>query len=100
MTQASVDHEPMSRALRAEPSSVVAHRTAVASPPTIAITERQVSPIAKGSGGRSARWLQTGRLWYHAAPRRHPSRAAPRIIPFLRGSPLGQDAPHLDGRTH
>ena len=41
ITQPSVDHDPISRALRAEPSSVDAHRTAVASPPTMAITERQ-----------------------------------------------------------
>src|SRR5262245_6089148 len=48
ITQPSVDHDPMSRALRAEPSRVVAHRTAVTSPPTIAITEPQVSPIRRG----------------------------------------------------
>src|SRR3954454_13141218 len=49
MTQASVDHGPISRAARAEPRSVEAHRTAVASPPTIAITR-----AVCGTQGRTA----------------------------------------------
>ena len=41
------------------------------------------------------------RLCYHARPCSAPDSCRHRTSsPFLRGSPLGQDAPHLDGRTH
>src|SRR5215216_3191063 len=78
MTQPSVDHDPMSLALRDEPSSVEAHRAAVTRPKTIAITLASVP----GGGGFSEapaprpRLAGSRGLCYHSRPCSAPIRAA------------------------
>src|SRR6188768_812031 len=96
ITQPSTTREPSIRLDRDEQSVAAAQSTAAPRPPMMATT-RSVWRVVN----RAARAGRPAVLCYHP-----PSRPAlvPRRVPstthISRGSQLGQDAPHLDGRSY
>ena len=102
MTQASTTSDPSIRLERDEQRVAADHRTAAARPPRIAVTGRVCrvagAVVALVAGGGSGRGPVIPSAF---APGAHPVPRARRPSPtHQRSAHLGQDAPHLDGRSH
>ena len=96
------DAEPSIRLEREEARVAAAHSTAAMSPPRIAVTRPSVTGCAAGLRRGRRPSGRRDRLCYHppSRPALTPCRRAVDHPTTSEVAHLGQDAPHLDGRSH